>query len=719
MASTVVTIPSFEFSAFYYPQILEALILYKRRNVPELTDESEFEPFIQILRAQALVGHLNNVLIDLVANESTLPTAQLPETVRNMLRLIGYELRSATPSQVEVVHKLAAVRNVQTDLIRSGSQFATKRSGDDPIIFFETSELLTIERTDQLGVVYGYDASADSYADVTSYANAGTTWHPFTPTAAGDMLYIGHADVMWNKIGVEVATPGEVLGIWEYYDGDWSDERPDDVEDLGGGTLRFTLTSLLGTQNRNGTRVRVTLNSTGAHEEVTVVWNGVLNYAITGLLGQTTPSLTEADYSVGSDWQEVTELSDGTAELTQDGDVEFTLPQTETRNWSKTTVNGFEGYFIRYRVIAAIASTQIDLRRIRIDTGDQFALTPATQGRTVLGEVLGSSTGAPNQRFETAKNYFIWDSETIYVDGTEWIRVDNFLSSLVNDRHYVVELGEDDKATIVFSDGNAGQIPPIGQGNVTADYRWGANEDGNVGANTVVVDKSGQNYINTSWNPRQATGWTEAQAANETSLEQAKIAGPASLRTRDVALNGDDAAELAVSFIDDDGASPFSRAFAVEEGYGPKTIKLIVVVSGGGQATAIQLATLDTYFNGDKTATPPKRKHIIANQEVTSINYTPRVIDIEAEVEAGPGVTSAAIANQLSRIVQPEALKPDGINWLWEFGDEIAHSFLEHQIFETDQLISKVTLTEPAGDVQLGGEELPTIGTITITLVEA
>ncbi len=91
-----IKIPSFDFSSMYYQQILEALLEFKRVNVPELSDESPQEPLIQLLRAFALVGHLNNTLLDLVANESTLPTSRLPETIRNMLRLIDFELRPAS-----------------------------------------------------------------------------------------------------------------------------------------------------------------------------------------------------------------------------------------------------------------------------------------------------------------------------------------------------------------------------------------------------------------------------------------------------------------------------------------------------------------------------------------------------------------------------------------------------------------------------------------------
>ncbi len=94
-----ILIPNFSWSSVYYPQLLDALIAFKRLNTPELTDESPQEPTMQFLRAFALVGHLNNGLLDLVALEHTLATAQLADTVRNMLRLIGYEMAPALPAR--------------------------------------------------------------------------------------------------------------------------------------------------------------------------------------------------------------------------------------------------------------------------------------------------------------------------------------------------------------------------------------------------------------------------------------------------------------------------------------------------------------------------------------------------------------------------------------------------------------------------------------------
>ena len=124
----------------------------------------------------------------------------------------------------------------------------------------------------------------------------------------------------------------------------------------------------------------------------------------------------------------------------------------------------------------------------------------------------------------------------------------DFLASRSSDRHYRVELGENDRATFIFGNGDAGQIPPIGIGNIRAEYRFGANLDGNVGALTITSDKSGLTFVNTIFNPRPASGFALPQGTTEASLELAKVEGPASLRVRDVALGKLKEAGVGASF---------------------------------------------------------------------------------------------------------------------------------------------------------------------------
>ena len=721
MPSTQIVIPDFDFSGFYYPQLLEAMIQFKRRNVPELTDESAFEPFIQLLRAYALVGHINNTLIDLVANESTLPTAKLTETVRNMLRLIDFELRPATPAQADIVYELSKVFTIATQVIPSPAQAATERQGSDPVIFFEALEALTIDPTNVFGWVLAEESG--TFTDFTAKANSAITpaddFTPWTTPAVGDALYFGHPHIMWDELSVPaLTTPASgITGVFEVYDGDTQDEAPLTVTDLGA-NLEFDLTTLLGTSNRQGTAVRVQLNETTVFEDVVSTWTGSKNIATTGLLGQTSPSTDPTAYTVGSFWKILEDVDDEPTNFTTDGKVAYSLPQTQITNWQRNEVDGNLGHWLRYRITEVSVPTSPTFQNLRLDEGKQYVLRSATQGKSRTEDPLGSSTGLENQSFITSQDYFIVGSQTVTVEGEEWTEVDNFLNSGPGDKHYSIELGDNDRATIVFGDGINGRIPPIGVANIAITYRHAANDNGNVGAGTIKTDKTGLTFVNKLFNPRQATGWEEAQGASTASLERAKIEGPATLRTKDVAIGPDDVVELTKAFVDANGASPFSRAVAFEEGFGPKTVELVVVAAGGGLATASQIAAIEQYFNGDKFAQPPVSKHIVANQEVTALNYTQKAIDVTATVYAPEDVTVEEIENQLKQIIRPEALKDDGVNYEWEFGAEVPRSRLIHEIFETNETITKVELTVPAADVPLLSRELPVVGTLNITKVD-
>jgi hypothetical protein len=716
--ATTITLPDFNFSAFYYPELLEALIAYKRLNVPELTEELPQDPYIQFLRMMACVGHISNTTIDLVANESFLRTAKLVEPVREILKSIGYEMEPATPANVDIVYELSKVFSASFTLIGVGSQAATQRNEDGIITYYEALEALTIDRTDQLSSCL---ASEDGvYTDYTAKANSSVTpgddFTPWNTPVSKDAIYWGHKHIMWDELALQFTTPSaNIDGVFEYYDGNWQKTAPTSVSEIGGGQLEINLTSLLGTQNRQGTEIRVQLNSSYAYENVYSTWNGSANIATVGLLGQTSPSTTPTDYAVGSDWV-ILEATDGTNNLTQDGSVSYELPQNLTQNWETTEVNGITAYWLRYRITTVATPTSPVIIDCKIDANKQYALRSTTQGRTYADDPLGSSTGLADQTFETSQEHYINGSGIVTVDGVIWSEVDNFLASKPGDRHYQIQLGENDKATVVFGNGVNGRIPTLGVGNVSIEYRYGANENGNVGANTITVDKTGLTYVNKLWNPRQATGWAEADGASEASLELAKVKGPASLRIKDIAVSADDVKRLAVTtYKDSNGSSPFSRSIAIEEGYGPKTIELVVVARGGNPASTAQLEELEKYFNGDKYSYPVVDSHLVANQKVVAVNYDQKSINITAVVYGN--TTSEAIVNKLQRVLQPEAKKEDGITYEWEFGGEVPVSRITHEIFETSELITKVELSQPASDVTLQPRELPVPGALSIIVV--
>lgn len=415
------TIPNFEFSGFYYFDILRDVLRYLRINVPEITDESDEEPFIQLARAWSLAHHYANVRLDIVANETLLPTARLLESVRSQLKLIDFKLKAATPGQTEMVMQFSSVFTaLSTLIVPRNSQFATEDTEEIAQIIFEAIQDYVISRTDRLtnvfvnpsvaitlsnksGNLFDYvstitpaegdliiqganyaiideviDANTIRVNDGSAIVNgaaliadsnfgadkageaatAGLTFDFGDPEPkAGDMLYLIHDSIMWDQIDwiITQAYKTGIKGIWEYFDGSFEDENPDEVTNLGP-NLEFDLTTLLGDEDRSGTVVQITYAQTAVSEQVVSKFSGGKNICqSTGLLGQITPSEEADDYLVGSQWAPLELVANNQwdqGEFSKNGFMSYALPQDIKKNWAKTTINGKQGWPLRFRVQA-------------------------------------------------------------------------------------------------------------------------------------------------------------------------------------------------------------------------------------------------------------------------------------------------------------------------------------------------------------------------------
>ena len=906
--ATNTQIPQFSFSGFYYHEILRDILRYLRINVPEITDESDEEPFIQLARAWSLAHHYANVRLDIVANETQLPTMRLLESVRGILKLIDYDLKNATPAQAELIMQFSSLFTSDTLIVPLNSQFATEDTEEQAQIIFEAIQDYLISRTDKLtnvfvnlsvaitlsnksGNLFDYVSAsvpkvndlivqAGYYAIVTEIIDSNTirvndstninngaanlmtdnygsdkSGEAFTPALtfdfgsgdpkAGDSLYLMHDSIMWNQIQVIAANLYKtgIKGVWEYYDGTGDDENPDLITNLGP-NLEFDLTTLLGEEDRSGTVVQITYAQTSVSESVVSQFVGGVNIArSTGLLGQITPSEETGDYLVGSTWAPLNPTSntaEDSGEFSANGVIAYDLPQTLKQNWAKTTINGKQGWPLRFRVqelikaaatitgtgfnpagldtnnynikigVDGFADTEIDVTedlgvggsytgasivaainaalalvdvslasfasyvngqlvftapdaslgkdseirlvapsgqdalnellglsesgypyaaigvggkaiidQLRIDEGSQFLLFGVVQGRTVTEQPLASSDGAPNQKHTLGYTPLIDGTLLIEVDEgsgfTAYDEVKNFLSSDGSRKGYTKETNADDETVITFGDGVNGKIPPAGVDNIRASYRIGADQEGNVGAQTITVNLAGISFVNQVYNPRQASGWAAKQGSDEESLAKAKIEGPASLRTLGKAITPTDIETLAVQFTSPStNSSPVVRTKAIEETFGVKTIELIVVGPSGTLLTETQREEVDDYFNGNKPL--GIEGVLLTNHEVTTVNFTPKPIDVTAVVT---GVISAeAVKNALAALLNPEAKYDDNITYRWEFGGEIPTSLIIAAIHEADQLnVKKVQLIIPAANITLGARELPVPGDFSITIV--
>ena len=361
--------------------------------------------------------------------------------------------------------------------------------------------------------------------------------------------------------------------------------------------------------------------------------------------------------------------------------------------------------------------TNPSVDRIRIDTGKQFLLVPVTQGQTVAEDPLGSSNGTAGQEFTLTFRPLIEGTLVLEVNEgagfQQWNGVENFLTSTSVSKDYQLSIAGDDTATVKFGDGISGKIPAAGLDNIRAIYRIGADLDGNVGAETISVNKSSISFVNRVFNPRQAQGYSVKEGSTPEDLERVKIEGPASLRTLGRGITTPDIENLASQFVSSTGSRIVSRALGISETFGVKTIELVVVGQGGTLLTEALRNELRDFFNGNKPLGIPPT--IVTNHEVTVVNFDPVAIDVDVEVVGG---NQAQIENAVAALLSPDATFDDGVTRRWAFGTEIPRSTIIAIIQNVDPVnIKRITLNLPAADIQLTTRQLPVPGNINVQVI--
>lgn len=187
-----------------------------------------------------------------------------------------------------------------------------------------------------------------------------------------------------------------------------------------------------------------------------------------------------------------------------------------------------------------------------IATGDTIArMVPATQGIT-KSESLAVSTGLPTQYRDLTYTPVINDSIVVEVnEGSAyetWIKVDSFLSSDSNDKHYTLQILADDKGRVTFGDGTNGKIPLLNS-NIRATYTQGGGTEGNTGKNTInkvsgsVSDVGGSTVSLTVNNQESSSG-----GADKESLNLARVRAPSLYASTYRALSTSDFEALAKGY---------------------------------------------------------------------------------------------------------------------------------------------------------------------------
>jgi len=212
----------------------------------------------------------------------------------------------------------------------------------------------------------------------------------------------------------------------------------------------------------------------------------------------------------------------------------------------------------------------------------------ATQGETVVNEVIGVSDGGPNQIFELAQSPVINGSVSIVVSGVNYSQVSYLIDYQEFDPVFTAEADAEDVTFVTFGDGISGRVPPNGA-QIVATYRVGGGVQGNVSANTIKFILTNQTTGLTVVNQTvgQVSGAATGGADPETT-DSIRINAPLSIRALSRAVSLADYSSLAVQ------VQGVAKAISIAEVYSSITIYLAPYGDSGLQSDGL---TASTVFN--------------------------------------------------------------------------------------------------------------------------
>jgi hypothetical protein len=153
-------------------------------------------------------------------------------------------------------------------------------------------------------------------------------------------------------------------------------------------------------------------------------------------------------------------------------------------------------------------------------------------------EELFASTGLPNQEVVLPATPYLDGSAALTAGNGDYTEVQNLLGSTATDRHFVVVIDQNDRATVRFGNGVNGAIP---SGTITVRYKTGGGAKGNVEAGALskvdgsFTDANGNPVTVSVTNAEPASGGTDRQT-----LAQIRVLAPESIRVLNRTVSRED-----------------------------------------------------------------------------------------------------------------------------------------------------------------------------------
>lgn len=333
---------------------------------------------------------------------------------------------------------------------------------------------------------------------------------------------------------------------------------------------------------------------------------------------------------------------------------------------------------------------------------------------------LVAATGLPGQEVVLPAIPYLDGSATVTAANGTFAEVLNFLDSTAADRHFVVLVDQNDRATLRFGDGRNGVLPA---GTISIQYKTGGGAAGNVNAGTLtkldgtVTDVDGNPVVVTVTNPQPASGGAERQT-----IAQIQALAPESIRVLNRTVSREDFQ------INARRLPAVARALMLTSNEDPgireNTGILFVIPRGGGLPTQ---SLKDAVLRQVTEVFPCTLTFQVAVQDPV---YRP--IDIQATVflreGANAGVVRAAIQNAFAAffaISLPDGTPNPQVDFGWNVKDangDPAGQVAFSDVFDVVRDVAGVRkigdqpddflLNGVRGDVLLGAREFPVLGQV-------
>jgi hypothetical protein len=415
------------------------------------------------------------------------------------------------------------------------------------------------------------------------------------------------------------------------------------------------------------------------------------------------PATIEWEYDAGKpDWPPVVLQEDATRALTRSGRVRFSLPAADAVPVPLGPVED-PRYWIRGRLVDSSYERAPLVEQVLVNT------VPATHAETIADEVMGGSTGAPNQVLRLANQPVLAGTAQVDVDEgsgpVAWQEVGDFIRSGPDDPHFTVDLATGD---VTFGDGRHGRIPAPDPAQPNASivahrYRTGGGEAGNVAVGAIKALQVDIADLKGATNNRPAQG-----GAAEESLADARVRAPAELRSKGRAVTVEDFESLAVATP----GARVKRARAIPR-YDPRypgvampgSVTVIVVPDGDApnpMPNEGTLATVCAYLDGCRLLTT--ELHVVPPR-YQLVKVTVAAV---ARSDAAAGQAEQLVGASLAAYLHPLTGGEDGTGW--EFGGTIYASQLARRVLDVpgvDRIVENGLTIELDGVPQPPGHDVP------------